>query len=60
MDVYGAFQLCAIGVLAAPVAVRHSTTYFNDPGRNLIFVWTVVLLSGESGLSILSKLRYTC
>ncbi|SMQ48058.1 unnamed protein product [Zymoseptoria tritici ST99CH_3D7] len=52
MDVYGAFQLCAIGVLAAPVAVRHSTTYFNDPGRNLIFVWTVVLLSGLISLAV--------
>lgn len=47
MDVYGAFQLCAIGVLAAPVAVRQSSTYFNDPGRNTIFLWVLVLLSGK-------------
>jgi hypothetical protein len=47
MDVYGAFQLCAIGILAAPVTVKVSGTYFNDPGRNAIFVWTILLLAGE-------------
>lgn len=47
MDVYGAFQLCAIGVLAAPVTVRLSRRYFDDPGRNTIFVWTILLLAGE-------------
>lgn len=52
MDVYGAFQLCAIGVLAAPVAVRHSSTYFNDPGRNTIFVWVLVLLAGLVSLTV--------
>lgn len=47
MDVYGAFQLCAIGILAAPVTARLSTTYFNDPGRDTIFVWTGLILGGE-------------
>ena len=47
MDIYGAFQLCSIGVLAAPVTVRLSRTYFYDPGRNIIFIWTVLLLSGK-------------
>lgn len=47
MDIYGAFQLCSIGILAAPVTVRLSTTYFYDPGRNIIFVWTGLVLSGE-------------
>jgi hypothetical protein len=47
MDVYGAFQLCAIGILAAPVTVRLSTTYFFDPGRNIIFLWTILVLAGE-------------
>ena len=46
MDVYGAFQLCAIGVLAAPVTVRLSRTYFEDPGRNTIFVWSTIVLAG--------------
>ena len=46
MDVFGAFQLCAIGILAAPVTVRVSTTYFYDPGRNAIFLWTGLLLAG--------------
>lgn len=47
MDVYGAFQLCAIGILAAPVTVKLSSTYFNDPGRNAIFLWTGMVLAGE-------------
>lgn len=47
MDVYGAFQLCTIGILAAPVTVRWSKTYFYDPARNLIFLWTGLILAGE-------------
>ena len=47
MDVFGAFQLCSIGILAAPVTVKVSGTYFNDPGRNAIVVWTGLILSGR-------------
>lgn len=47
MDVYGAFQLCALGALAAPVTVRLSSTYFYDNGRNLIFIWTLLVLAGK-------------
>ena len=47
MDVFGAFQLCSIGILAAPVTVRQSRRYFYDPGRNLIFLWTGLVLAGE-------------
>jgi hypothetical protein len=47
MDIYGAFQLCSIGILAAPVTVNKSKTYFNDPGRNTIFAWTTLILAGE-------------
>jgi hypothetical protein len=47
MDVFGAFQLCAIGILAAPITVKLSRTYFNDPGRNAIFVWTILVLIGK-------------
>lgn len=47
MDVYGAFQLCAIGILTAPITVRISSTYFNNPGRNTIFLWTSLVLTGE-------------
>jgi len=47
LDVYGAFQLCAVGALAAPVTVRVSRTYFHQPGRNTIFVWASIVLAGE-------------
>lgn len=50
MDIYGAFQLCSIGILAAPVATMMSKTYFNDPGRNVIFLWTILILSGRNTL----------
>lgn len=47
MDIYGAFQACCIGILAAPITVKLSKTYFNNPGRNTIFLWTILLLAGE-------------
>lgn len=52
MDVYGAFQLCSIGILAAPVTVRLSSTYFNNPGRNTIFLWTSLVLAGLLALTV--------
>lgn len=52
MDVYGAFQLSSIAILAAPVTLRRSTTYFDGPGRNIIFVWTGMLLAGMMGLAV--------
>ncbi|KAL3418819.1 hypothetical protein PVAG01_09040 [Phlyctema vagabunda] len=52
MDVFGAFQLCSIGILAAPVTVRLSKTYFYDPGRNLIFMWTGLILAGLLSLTV--------
>jgi hypothetical protein len=51
-DVYGAFQLCAIGILTAPVTVRLSKTYFNNPGRDIIFLWTGLLLAGLLSLTV--------
>ncbi|KAI9685485.1 MAG: hypothetical protein M1820_010782 [Bogoriella megaspora] len=52
MDVFGAFQLCSIGILAGPVTVRLSRTYFNDPGRNTIFIWTTLVLAGLLSLTV--------
>ncbi|KAI0193121.1 hypothetical protein F4808DRAFT_464910 [Astrocystis sublimbata] len=52
MDIYGAFQICSIGILAAPITVYNSKTYFNDPGRNIIFIWTGLLLAGMLSLTI--------
>jgi hypothetical protein len=52
MDVFGAFQFCAIAILAAPLTVRLSRTYFYDPGRNIIFLWTVLILAGLMALCV--------
>ncbi|KAH0278011.1 hypothetical protein KCU91_g2782, partial [Aureobasidium melanogenum] len=52
MDIYGAFQLCSLGILAAPATVKNSRTYFMDPGRNIIFLWTVLILSGLLSLAV--------
>jgi hypothetical protein len=52
MDVYGAFQLCSIGILTAPVTVKLSRTYFYEPGRNAIFLWTGLILAGLLSLTV--------
>ncbi|KAL7896445.1 hypothetical protein HDV63DRAFT_249195 [Trichoderma sp. SZMC 28014] len=52
MDVYGAFQLCSIAILVAPMTVRLSETYFNTRGRNTIFLWAGLILAGLLSLSI--------
>ncbi|KAI1658788.1 hypothetical protein F4813DRAFT_356270 [Daldinia decipiens] len=52
MDIYGAFQFCSIGILAAPLSVRISRTYFENPGRNIIFLWTGIVLAGLLSLIV--------
>ncbi|KAL5113736.1 hypothetical protein ACEQ8H_008378 [Pleosporales sp. CAS-2024a] len=52
MDIFGAFQFCSIAILAAPLTVRLSKTYFYDPGRNVIFLWTILLLMGLVALCV--------
>ena len=52
MDVFGAFQFCAIGILAAPVTIMLSSTYFEHAGRNIIFVWSGIILSGLLSLTV--------
>jgi hypothetical protein len=47
MDIYGAFQLCSIGILAAPVALRLSRTYFSGIGSTYIVLWTSLVVAGE-------------
>jgi hypothetical protein len=34
-------------ITAAPITVRMSSTYFYDKRRNLIFLWTIILLAGR-------------
>lgn len=38
--------------LTAPATVRLSRTYFNNPGRDIIFLWTVLLLAGLISLIV--------
>jgi hypothetical protein len=52
LDIYGAFQFCSIAILAAPLTVRLSRTYFYDPGRNIIFLWTTLILAGLIALCV--------
>ncbi|KAL2862807.1 uncharacterized protein BJX67DRAFT_289615 [Aspergillus lucknowensis] len=52
MDVYGAFQLCSIGILTAPLTARMSGTYFKDPRRNIIFLWTGLMLAGLLSITV--------
>jgi hypothetical protein len=48
MDIYGAFQLCSLGLVAGTLAVRISKTYYATPGRNTIFIWVTLILAGRS------------
>jgi hypothetical protein len=52
LDIFGAFQLCAIAMLAAPLTVRISQTYFFTQGRNIIFLWTILMAAGLIALCI--------
>jgi hypothetical protein len=52
MDIYGALQFSSVAILAAPVTVRISNTYFLDPGRNIIFLWTGLLLAGLMSMAV--------
>ena len=52
MDIYGAFQLCAVGVLVAPVAATLSRTYFKNPGRNAIVIWSLLVVAGLISLTV--------
>jgi hypothetical protein len=52
LDIYGAWQLCSIAVIAVPFTLRRSRTYFYDAGRNIIFLWTMLLIAGLIALCI--------
>ncbi|KAF1831297.1 hypothetical protein BDW02DRAFT_582165 [Decorospora gaudefroyi] len=52
LDIFGVFQFCAIGILAAPLTVRLSRSYFYAPGRNIIFLWTILILMGLLALCV--------
>jgi hypothetical protein len=51
MDIFGALQMCSIAVVSGPITVRISRTYFYDKRRNIIFAWTLLILSGKSSLA---------
>ncbi|KAJ8115038.1 hypothetical protein OPT61_g3215 [Boeremia exigua] len=52
LDVFGAWQLCSIAIIAVPTTLRISGTYFNSAGRNLVFLWTILLISGLIALCV--------
>lgn len=52
LDVFGAWQLCSIAIIAVPTTLRISGTYFNSAGRNLVFLWTILLISGLVALCV--------
>ncbi|KAH8898954.1 hypothetical protein GQ53DRAFT_622030, partial [Thozetella sp. PMI_491] len=52
MNVYGALQLCLISILATPLTVRLSLTYYIDAGRNIFILWTCLILAGLLSLVV--------
>ncbi|KAF9691914.1 hypothetical protein EKO04_009864 [Ascochyta lentis] len=52
LDIFGAWQICSIAIIAVPFTLRRSRTYFYDAGRNIIFLWTILLIAGLIALCI--------
>ncbi|KAE9364100.1 hypothetical protein N431DRAFT_497796 [Stipitochalara longipes BDJ] len=52
MDIYGAFQICSMGILAAPITIKLSRMYLYYPGRTIIFLWTLLILAGLLSLTV--------
>ena len=52
LDIYGAWQICSIAIIAVPFTLRRSRTYFYDAGRNIIFLWTMLLIAGLIALCV--------
>lgn len=48
MDVYGAFQMCAIGTLVVPLMIKLSRSheYSTYIGRRIMFMWAGLVLTG--------------
>jgi len=47
-DIYGVLVIIAVATLAMPLTLRFSRTYFNTPGRNLVFLCALLNLAGRS------------
>jgi hypothetical protein len=58
MDVFGAFQLCSIGIVAAPFTMR-MTRYTYTGGRNIILTLTGLILAGLSPVPIQHEIYLT-
>ncbi|KAE9368575.1 hypothetical protein N431DRAFT_494006 [Stipitochalara longipes BDJ] len=52
LDIYGALETCAIGIIAAPVTIRLSPEYYYDLGRNTIFLWLCLVLAGLTSITV--------
>lgn len=52
LDIFGAWQICSIAIIAVPFTLRKSRTYFYDAGRNIIFLWTMLLVAGLIALCV--------
>ena len=47
LDIYGVLVVIAVATLAMPLTLRFSRTYFNTPGRNLVFLCALLNLAGQ-------------
>ncbi|KAH0522545.1 hypothetical protein TsFJ059_006372 [Trichoderma semiorbis] len=54
MDVYGAFQMCAIGTLVVPLMIKLSRSheYSTYIGRRIMFMWAGLVLTGLVCLAV--------
>ena len=56
MDIYGAFQFCALGILSTPFSFRFSSTNLNLQDRQILFLWTDLIFAG-SHVSVLIHIK---
>lgn len=57
MDIYGALQLCTMGILVAPMTIKSSNTHFTASGRNLVLFWTGLMLAGMALCPVTNTLK---
>jgi hypothetical protein len=47
MDIYGAFQFCALGLLTTPFSNRIMRIYFKYQARCVLLAWASLIFTGK-------------
>jgi hypothetical protein len=58
MDIYGALQICTIGIIAAPITIKLFPTYVHNLGKTTICMWAGLVLAGKWHVAFIVKLNH--